>query len=267
MVSRSRQGSATDAAAVEFVSSSRRGETRRGRLLLGSVSVAAIVALVLAGVAVWQRREADDQRREAESQRREAVQQRNTAEERRLAAESQRLAVESKAELATDPEIALILASDGYRASPTAQATTALRQSLDASLVRSTLSSAVKVRDLAPAASGLTVTDTVGRAGTLVARRGADVVSTLDFGRPVSSSRSLATAPPVSRSRAIKRWAGGWTATRWWRRRGSRTRMLRRRAGPVTGGWCWISTTGSGPTTPSAVSARWRCPRCALPRW
>ncbi len=171
---------------IEFVSSSRRGQNRRGRLLLVGVSTAAVVALVLAGVAVWQRQEADAQRREAVAQRREAVAQRNTAEKRRLIAESQRLAVESTAQLSTDPEVALVLASDGYRASPTAQATTALRQSLDASLLRSTLPSADKVLALVPAASGLGVMVTAGQPDTLVAIRGTDILSTLAIGRAVS---------------------------------------------------------------------------------
>jgi hypothetical protein len=193
---------------IEFVSSSRRSERRRGRLLLSGVSIAAVLALVLAGVAIWQRSEAVDQRREAVDQRREAVKQRNTAEARRLAAESQRLAVESKSALATDPEIALILASDGYRASPTAQATTALRQALGASLIRSTVESTDRIADLAPAASGLLVTAGHGQGHTLAARRGADVVSTLDTG--ATASTVLVNADGTAGVALTNKGAVGW---------------------------------------------------------
>ena len=103
---------------TEFVSAAQRAERRRRRRVLSALSVFATVALVLAGLAMWQRHV--------------AIQQRN-------AAESGRLALASQEELGADPEVALILASDAWRLDENPRSATALRAALAASHVQETL--------------------------------------------------------------------------------------------------------------------------------
>ena len=63
-----------------FVAASRRGMTRRRNILTGSLAAGLVVALVLAGLAYWQRGIAVEQQRIANEQRQLAEQQRQRAE-------------------------------------------------------------------------------------------------------------------------------------------------------------------------------------------
>lgn len=158
----------------EYIAASRRGATKRLRMLLGSVAFAAIVAVVLAVLAFRQSRLAEDRRVLAEQNRKEAVEsagradrnaetarlnadeaRRNAgvAEERRREAEEQRqaaveerntalsreLATHSVLSLATDPELSLLLAREAARVRPTEQAEMTLRSAILQSHVRMVL--------------------------------------------------------------------------------------------------------------------------------
>jgi WD40 repeat protein len=106
-----------------FILASRRAATRRQRVALGLVAVALLVALGLAGVALWQRNVARDNQREAEQQRR--VAERNARESR-----SRELAAKATAQLDADPELALLLGIEAANAAPTAQAGEVLRAAM-----------------------------------------------------------------------------------------------------------------------------------------
>jgi WD40 repeat protein len=105
---------------TEYIAAAQRAERRRRRNLLSAVSTFAVIALVLAGLALWQR---------------------HVAIEQRNAAESGRLALASQQELSADPEVALILASDAWRMDENPRSATALRAALAASQVRETVRS------------------------------------------------------------------------------------------------------------------------------
>jgi hypothetical protein len=105
---------------TEYISAAQQEERRRRRQLLSAVSAFAAVALILAGLAMWQR---------------------HVAIEQRKAAESGRLALASQQELTADPEVALILASDAWRLDENPRSATALRAALAASSVRETVRS------------------------------------------------------------------------------------------------------------------------------
>jgi WD40 repeat protein len=92
-----------------FVLASRQGATLRQRRLLGGVSVALVVALVLGGLALIQWRQ--------------AVANQHTAQSRQIAAESETA-------LNSDPELSTLLALQALKVRPTAQAEAALRDAL-----------------------------------------------------------------------------------------------------------------------------------------
>lgn len=103
---------------TEYTLASRRIATTRQRRGVGAVASALVVSLVLTAIAVVQRSRAQ---REA------------------LVAQSRELASEAATQLETDPELSLLLAIEGVRRTPTAQAEEALRRSIVTSRVRDTL--------------------------------------------------------------------------------------------------------------------------------
>jgi len=72
-----------------FVAESRRGASRRRNIVTGSLAAGLLVALVLAGIAYWQRGLAVAAERAAQAQRKLADEQRDLAERRRVAALAQ----------------------------------------------------------------------------------------------------------------------------------------------------------------------------------
>ena len=108
-----------------FVLASRRASDRRQRSLLGGVSAALVLSLVLGGLALFQW----DQ----------AVSNQKIAQSRQEAAESE-------AALSSDPELSTLLALQALRVRPTAQAVTALRDALPQLQVRKTLTGAAPMQ-------------------------------------------------------------------------------------------------------------------------
>lgn len=151
----------------QYITASRRGATRRLRVLLGGVAFAAVLAVVLAVVALWQSKLAEQQRviavdnakradisageardnakkaeqnaRVAEQRRGEAEEQRRVAVEERNTALSRELATHSAVNLSSDPELSLLLAREAAAVKPTDQAETMLRSSILQSHVRMVL--------------------------------------------------------------------------------------------------------------------------------
>jgi hypothetical protein len=104
---------------VEYVLASREAETRRQRMIVGTVTFALIIAIVLALVAWSQRNEAREQQGKAEQQRRVAV--------------SRQLAAQSQAVLELEPrllETSVLLALEAMQWHPTWEAEQALRAGL-----------------------------------------------------------------------------------------------------------------------------------------
>ena len=99
---------------IAFIQASRSDATRRQRLLIGAVSAAAVIAIVLGVVALIQR---------------------NTAVDREQTARSRELAATAETRRATDPEAAVRLAAEGVEVKDTAQAEIALRRAIAASPV------------------------------------------------------------------------------------------------------------------------------------
>jgi WD40 repeat protein len=104
----------------EFVLASRLGATARQRRLLGGVSVALVVALILGGLALIQR---------------------NVAVSNQHTAQSRQIAAESETALNSDPELSTLLALQALKVRPTAQAEAALRDALPQLQVLKTLRS------------------------------------------------------------------------------------------------------------------------------
>ncbi|MEU3601410.1 hypothetical protein ABZ714_22225 [Streptomyces sp. NPDC006798] len=100
----------------------RQAATRRTRRLSALLACVLVLALLAAGVALWQRQIA------RESQQR-AVAAQQTAQSRQAAAQSAAL-------MERDPDVASLLAVHAYRASPTAEATAALNTAADHPLRR-----------------------------------------------------------------------------------------------------------------------------------
>ena len=99
---------------IAFIQASRSDATRRQRLLIGAVSAAAVIAIVLGVVALIQR---------------------NTAVDREQTARSRELAATAETRRATDPEAAVRLAAEGIGVKGTAQSEIALRRAIAASPV------------------------------------------------------------------------------------------------------------------------------------
>ena len=99
---------------IAFIQASRSDATRRQRLLIGAVSAAAVIAIVLGVVALIQR---------------------NTAVDREQTARSRELAATAETRRANDPEAAVRLAAEGVEVKDTAQAEIALRRAIAASPV------------------------------------------------------------------------------------------------------------------------------------
>jgi len=111
---------------TRFVLASRKAAGRRQRALIGGISVALVVALVLGTLAVLQRQEAVRQRRAAIRQREQAIEQRDLAR-------SGDLASSALAELQRDPELSLLLSLEAAEIRETDRVTAALRESLESS--------------------------------------------------------------------------------------------------------------------------------------
>jgi WD40 repeat protein len=127
----------------DFVLASREGATRRQRRLLGGVSVALVVALVLGGLALLQWRQ--------------AVSNERTAQSRQVAAESETA-------LTSDPELSVLLALQALRTHPTTQAEAALRDALPQLQVLRTLHGATTMQSAAfsPHGSNVITSDLAG---------------------------------------------------------------------------------------------------------
>ncbi|BAJ31992.1 hypothetical protein KSE_62270 [Kitasatospora setae KM-6054] len=92
---------------------------RRSRRLNAILATFLVLALLASGLAFWQRQT-------AVTAQREAVAAQGTAQSRQHTAQSRQLAVESGSLLATDPDLASLLAVAAYRTDPTSEAARAL---------------------------------------------------------------------------------------------------------------------------------------------
>lgn len=187
----------------EYIAASRRGATRRLRMMLGGVAFAAVVAIVLAVLAFWQSRVAEGQRkvadeqrgraqqqqklaesnaklatekaaealesaRIAEQRRREADEQRRIAVDERNTALSRELATHSAMNLSADPELSLLLARQAATVKPTDQAEAMLRLGILQSHVRKVLAGhSEPVRAVAFSPDGKRLATTAGEIGRI----------------------------------------------------------------------------------------------------
>jgi WD40 repeat protein len=101
---------------TEYIIASRKAAAKRQRLTLGAVSFGFVVAVVLAVLALFARKE--------------AITQRDIAVQQQKISHSRELAATADTQLSIDPELSILLAVEAARASPTAQAEAALRQAL-----------------------------------------------------------------------------------------------------------------------------------------
>ena len=102
-------------AQYEFIRESRNGANRRQRIAFGAISLALVIAVVLAVVAVVQR---------------------NQARHEAIVARARALAAESTAQLSTNPQQSLRLAAEAEKLNPSSTAESALRLSLAQSRMR-----------------------------------------------------------------------------------------------------------------------------------
>jgi WD40 repeat protein len=116
-----------------YVLASRKAAGRRQRTTIGAVAIALVLSLVLSVVAVIQRGEAIDQRTAAEAAQAEAEEQRATAERNEATAEEQadlalsrQLASQALLNLERQPDLAILLALEGYGVAATEEAHEAL---------------------------------------------------------------------------------------------------------------------------------------------
>ena len=105
-----------------YVIAARLAATRSTRQRMAALTIGFFVSLVLLVFALLQREAALEQQRRAEEQARIAF--------------SRELAAASSAQLATDPELSVILAIEGLERATTAEATASLRRALEASRIR-----------------------------------------------------------------------------------------------------------------------------------
>jgi WD40 repeat protein len=103
---------------TQYTLAGRRAAARRQRTTLAAVATALVIAVALAVTALWQRQLAVD---------------------REKTARSRELAASALAVLPRDPELSALLAAQGIRRKPTAQAEDALRRAIGASYVHATL--------------------------------------------------------------------------------------------------------------------------------
>ncbi len=108
-----------------FVLASRRASARSQRLRLVAVTVALVVALVLAGLALIQRQTAEEQRQRAEDEA--------------TTARSRQLAAQADSQLDVDPELSTLLALESIAVRETDEAEDVLRESLTDANVIATL--------------------------------------------------------------------------------------------------------------------------------
>ncbi len=155
---------------TEYVYASRRASARRQRVTVGAVSVALVVAVILAAFALVQRgralhekevaraaqknaehQQAVAERRKAEAdrQRKEAQRQRAVAEQRAAEAKSGELAADAINLLQVDPELSLLLARAAGEIAGTREAQDALRRALLGSSLSAVLRAHTDVVDRA----------------------------------------------------------------------------------------------------------------------
>ena len=153
---------------TRYIVASRDAATRRQRLTLAAVALALVVSIGLGVLAVLQRNEAQQQRNEARQQRDQAL--------------SLALAAGAVANVDTDPEESLLLATQALARSRETPARDALRQALGATHWRTIIR---------PRAGNLRASD-IGGDGRLVVTADASPVVTLwdtSNGRPVRALR------------------------------------------------------------------------------
>ena len=135
---------------ARFIQASRQGASRKQRALVSGVSLALVVALVLASFAVVQRSTA--QRNEANAEHQQELAERRAAESR-----SGELGALSLLKVSDDPELALLLAVEAGRTADTSTAETALRSALAASHVEETIQEEGRTTALALSGDGSTL--------------------------------------------------------------------------------------------------------------
>ena len=125
-----------------YVLTSRQGATRRQRRLLGGVSVALVVALVLGGLALIQTHS-------AQVQRNNAINQSHLSQSEDMAAEASNL-------FSTDAPLGMLLSLQAYERAPTLQARDALIEAAEQPL-EDTLSEGTQVSSVAFSPNGQTI--------------------------------------------------------------------------------------------------------------
>lgn len=115
---------------TEYIIASRKAETRRQRTIRTWVSIAAVISLGLAVIALFARKE--------------AVKQRDIAVTQQKMSASRELAATSQTQLQIDPELSVLLGMEAARRWPTAEAESALRQAVLKSHLHRTLGTATE---------------------------------------------------------------------------------------------------------------------------
>jgi len=233
---------------LEYIRASRSAQTRRSRITTALVSVVAIVTAVLAVAALVQRsqarhaqgvaekktEEATQAQRVAEQKTVEARQAQAVAEERTAEATRQRnlafsreLAVTSNSQLQVDPELSVLLAVEGIKASPTPQAQDALRRALLESHVRARFQHAYPVRTAVFEPGGSRILTASFDKAQIWEPRNGKVAA--EFQRPNESDR-IAVFSPAGRELLA---AGDRTARLWDIASGKALFLLQGHSGPI----------------------------------